>query len=173
MLHVVVLGYSSNIHTIKHPGGVFYVEGNLLYSFHMKQTTFAGFWLRLIAFIIDVVIVSSAGWVLGFVLGFAYVSAVGSAVHIGIVANGIGHLGMWLYFAGYESSRHQATIGKRIVGIRVTDSAFEQISFGRATARYFAKALSVLTLGIGFLMIAVTKQRQGLHDRIAKTLVVR
>jgi RDD family len=48
-----------------------------------------------------------------------------------------------------------------------------RISFGRATERYFAKILSALTLGIGYLMVGWTKQKRGLHDFIAGTLVTR
>jgi uncharacterized RDD family membrane protein YckC len=59
------------------------------------------------------------------------------------------------------------------LGIIVTDLEGRRIGFGRATGRYFAKILSALILGIGFLMVAFTQRKQGLHDMIAGTLVVR
>ena len=62
---------------------------------------------------------------------------------------------------------------KKVLGLRVTDLNGNQISFGNATGRHFAKMLSGLLLGIGFIMIAFTDQKQGLHDQIAGTLVLR
>jgi uncharacterized RDD family membrane protein YckC len=79
----------------------------------------------------------------------------------------------WLYFALMESSSRQATLGKMLVGIFVTDLNGERISFGRATGRFFAKILSALTCYIGFLMAGCTERKQALHDMIAGTLVVR
>jgi uncharacterized RDD family membrane protein YckC len=79
----------------------------------------------------------------------------------------------WLYYALQESSTHQATIGKRALGIVVTDLAGNRISFGRATGRYFARYITFLTLGIGYLIQPFTAKRQALHDKIAGTLVIR
>jgi uncharacterized RDD family membrane protein YckC len=77
----------------------------------------------------------------------------------------------WLYFAGFECSSAQATPGKRALGLVVTNLNLERISFGRATARYFSKFFSELTLYIGYVMIGFTAKKQGLHDMIAGTLV--
>lgn len=81
-------------------------------------------------------------------------------------------VGIWLYFALQESSQHQATIGKRAMKIYVTDIQGQRISFGQATGRYFSKILSDI-LCIGYLMVAFTDKKQGLHDMIASTLVQR
>jgi uncharacterized RDD family membrane protein YckC len=78
----------------------------------------------------------------------------------------------WLYFAICESSPWQATLGKLALGIRVTDLNGHRISFPRALGRYLAKFLSVLILFIGFLMVAWTRRKQGLHDMLAGTLVL-
>lgn len=78
----------------------------------------------------------------------------------------------WLYFAICESSAWQATLGKLALGIRVVDLDGNRISFLRATGRYFAKILSVMTIFIGYLMVAFTERKQGLHDMIAGTLVL-
>lgn len=78
-----------------------------------------------------------------------------------------------IYHSILESSAWQATIGKRAMGIRVTDEHGARISFGRAVARHFARILCELTLFIGYLMILFNERGQGLHDRIAGTLVVR
>ncbi len=79
---------------------------------------------------------------------------------------------VWLYFAICESSPWQATLGKLALGIRVTDLEGHRISFPRALGRYLAKFLSLIILGIGFLMVGWTARKQGLHDKLAKTLVL-
>jgi hypothetical protein len=78
----------------------------------------------------------------------------------------------WFYFAIMESSESQATLGKKILGLKVTDEFGQRMSFGRATGRYFSKFISSLILGIGYLMAAFTDRKQALHDKIASTLVV-
>jgi uncharacterized RDD family membrane protein YckC len=78
----------------------------------------------------------------------------------------------WLYFAGFECSGGQATPGKTLMHIVVTDKEGNRISFARATIRHFAKFISTLIIFIGFIMIGLTRKRQGLHDRIAGCLVL-
>ena len=79
----------------------------------------------------------------------------------------------WIYSAFLESSRNQATLGKLAIGAAVTDMQGNRITFARGSLRFFGKVLCVLTLFIGFLIIAFTTYRQGLHDKIAGTLVFR
>jgi hypothetical protein len=80
----------------------------------------------------------------------------------------------WIYTSVLLSCPWQATLGMKVCGLKITDESGKRISFGRATGRYFASFLSVCpTLGIGFLMIAWTSRKQGLHDLIARTLVVK
>ena len=78
----------------------------------------------------------------------------------------------WIYGAGMESSTRQATFGKIAMGIIVTDINGNRLSFGRATGRQFGQILSGLVIGIGYLIAAFTAKKQGLHDLLAKTLVV-
>lgn len=78
-----------------------------------------------------------------------------------------------IYFAGAESSRFQATLGKRIFGMKVTNLQGGPISFWRAFGRLCGKFLSAVILYIGFLMVAFTPRKQGLHDMLAGTLVVK
>lgn len=80
----------------------------------------------------------------------------------------------WLYFAGLESSERQATIGKSVMSLRVTNAEGRRLSFGHATGRFFAKLVSgLIPLGIGYIMAAFTERKQALHDLIAGTLVLR
>ncbi|TGC06664.1 hypothetical protein CUN85_12740 [Methanolobus halotolerans] len=78
----------------------------------------------------------------------------------------------WLYFAIMESSSYQATFGKQLIGMKVTDLAGNRISFWKATLRHFAKILSSVVFYLGYLMIGFTEKKQGLHDMIAGCLVV-
>lgn len=78
----------------------------------------------------------------------------------------------WLYYALCESSRFQATLGKKVLGLKVVNLKGEKVNFLQASGRYFGKLLSRMTLMFGFVMVAFTKKRQALHDKIAKTLVI-
>ena len=78
----------------------------------------------------------------------------------------------WLYYALMESSSKQATIGKMVLGIKVTDMAGNRIGFGKASGRYFGKILSGLILLIGYFMAGFTEKKQALHDILANCLVV-
>lgn len=141
----------------------------------------ARFGIRLAAAIIDGVL----RWSLLYPLGFWLRSAIGLAgAGVGMPWRGIsavnrmsvfalGVLVGWMYAAFFESSVWQATIGKKLVGLRVTDLEGNRISPGRATARYLSKYLSMLGLGFGYLNIIWSPRAQGWHDEIAKTLVLR
>lgn len=128
---------------------------------------YAGFWRRFAAYIIDNILVSILFILLVLILGG--IAGDGGAV-IGYV---IGIVGTFVYFAYMESSESQATVGKIALGIQVTDVNGGRISFGKALGRTLAKILSGLILYIGFIMAAFTEKKQGLHDMIAGTLVVK
>ena len=95
-----------------------------------------------------------------------------SAVLVSLAMLLLYYLAAGLYYAWMESSRHQATVGKMALGIKVVDTQGARLSFGHALGRWFAAALSYLTLYIGFLMAAFTQNKQALHDLVAGTLVV-
>jgi uncharacterized RDD family membrane protein YckC len=82
-------------------------------------------------------------------------------------------LGHWLYCAHAESSARQATLGKRLMRLKVVNSDYGPVNFSQATWRHFAKFLSTFTLFAGFALAFFNDRRQTLHDMIAGTLVVR
>jgi uncharacterized RDD family membrane protein YckC len=135
---------------------------------------YGGFWLRFVAYIIDAVIMNIAGGVIGAFVGVG-IGAMGAGSEVvtasTIGAGGLSLLGNWLYSAMLESSSWQATVGKKALGLVVTDESGGRIGFGRATGHYFGKILSSLILLIGFFMIGWTQRKQGLHDKLAGTLV--
>lgn len=77
-----------------------------------------------------------------------------------------------LYFAGLESGAAQATPGKRALGIKVTDLDGRRIGFGQALGRWFASALSYLSMYIGFILAGFSDRKRALHDFLASTVVV-
>lgn len=139
----------------------------------MHKYKFAGFWWRFLAYLIDTVFLiainSSVGMVLGMMGFILHIKPFG----LGLMSFSAGIVLTWLYYTIFESSPWQGTIGKKICGLIVIDLNGRRISFGRANGRYFAKFLSSLILCVGFFMIGWTEKKQGLHDMIAGTLVLR
>lgn len=139
---------------------------------------YAGFWLRFVAYIVDSIVCFVAGLLIGAVIGaiFGAMGAMRSkegALTLQVVAQLTGIAVVWLYYALQESSAAQATLGKRMLSLRVTDLNGNRISFGRATGRYFGKYISAIILCIGFMMAGFTERKQALHDQMAGTLVFR
>jgi len=129
---------------------------------------FAAFWRRIAAILIDWLILASAGAVLG-ILVVLLSTDTANLYEMGPVGAAIS----WAYFALFESSPAQATPGKMVAGIKVTEVGGGAISFKRASVRYWCKSLSTLILGVGWVLAAFTPRRQALHDMLAGTVVVR
>lgn len=72
-----------------------------------------------------------------------------------------------------EGSSRNASPGKLLLQIKVTDEKGNPIGFGRALWRNVAKITCVLTLGIGYLTGFFDRRQQCFHDKIAKTLVIK
>lgn len=132
---------------------------------------YAGFWARVVAYIIDVIPLGILGAI--FAVGsFSTGGAAGAESVFGITDILSVVVGL-AYFVGFESSKWQATPGKMALGLIVTDIEGRRISPARALGRYFGKILSSLILMIGFIMVAFTERKQGLHDILASTIVVK
>jgi len=151
---------------------------------------YAGFWLRVVASLVDGLILGIPFWIVMGVL-ISMFGGFGMMLHrnpgdpraaAGLLAPifGLFFLGMlafviveWLYFAGMESSARQATFGKSVMSLRVTNYEGQRISFGHATGRFFAKMVSgLIPFAIGYIMAGFTEKKQALHDLIAGTLVL-
>jgi len=156
----------------------------------MPRVEYAGFWLRFLALLIDNVILG-----LGFILiliPLIFLTGLGGflgELHPNEDINDIGVfmlIGLlflaataslvltWLYHALMECSEWQATVGKKVLGLMVTDMAGRRVSFGRSTGRHFAKIITnMVPAFIGYIMAGFTEKKQALHDMIAGCLVVR
>jgi uncharacterized RDD family membrane protein YckC len=146
----------------------------------MSDTTiiYAGFWKRLAAYIIDALILIVPIFIIGFVIGYFSISLAETKLEMEVFSAGaqgitriLSIVVSWIYFAAMESSSKQGSLGKMALGIKVTDYNGEKISFAKASGRFFGKILSGIIIGIGFLMVAFTSKKQGLHDIMAGTLV--
>jgi len=142
---------------------------------------YAGFWRRLAAALIDGVLLSVAWFATGVAIVSAYSAISGldadevsdsTAVGLVYLSWGLAFILGWLYYAAMESSATRATLGKMALSIAVTNMNGQRVSFGRATGRYFGRVVSGLILCIGYIIIAFTQKKQGLHDIMADCLVV-
>jgi uncharacterized RDD family membrane protein YckC len=132
---------------------------------------YAGFWIRLVAYIIDVIILGIPLSILNVALRPSSNDPQSGHPVLLFVITLIIEIA---YFAGFWSSGLQATLGQKICGLRVVSATdFSRISFARGVGRFFGMILSGLILFIGFLMIAFTERKQGLHDMIAGTYVIK
>jgi uncharacterized RDD family membrane protein YckC len=157
----------------------------------VPSVIYAGFWLRVLAYLIDAAILGI----------FAVPILIGAAMAMGIggvlasiprnsdpFSNGLppvfalfisfcvllGIFGTWLYYALLESSEWQGTAGKKALGLIVTDMSGRRVSFARASGRHFGKLVtSLIPLGIGYALAGFTEKRQTLHDMLASCLVLR
>lgn len=142
---------------------------------------YGGFWIRFVAAVIDGIIVQAVVMPVALVLGLAAgiagsaVNTAGQGLHLTsiFIAAAFGLFSSWLYEAMMESSSRQATLGKMIFGMKVTDLHGNRISFAQATARHFSKYLSAMIMMLGYIMAGFTAQKRALHDMIAGTVVRR
>lgn len=133
---------------------------------------YAGFWIRLGATLIDAVLLMTITLpVTVWIYGWGYYSdgkliAGPADFLINWLAPAIGTVLFWRLW--------QATPGKAMLSLRVVDAeSGKTLSVGQAAARYVCYILSVLPLGLGFIWVAFDRKKQGWHDKIAQTVVVR
>jgi uncharacterized RDD family membrane protein YckC len=127
------------------------------------KLNFPAFFRRLTAHVIDVIVIGSP---LAVLFGFAVEIPGYAAAPISLVC-------LLAYWTLMEGGPLQATIGKYVMGLKVTDSQGGKVTFARALGRATGKFASAWIFGIGCLMILFTDKERGLHDMLSKTLVVK
>jgi len=110
---------------------------------HDTNPAYSGFWIRLAGWLIDVILLALVSW--------------------GIV-NVVYFIALWAW-------RGQ-TLGQMVANVKVVRTDGSPVDLRTAVLRYLGYLVCVLTLGIGFLIIAFDSRKQGLHDKIADTYVV-
>lgn len=152
---------------------------------------YAGFWIRVVASIIDAIIVgvplaivffaaegstlstyancvnnAAASGVLPATCQSTFVGAIGSFELIGIAVELLYFVILWSKFGG--------TFGQRMLGLHVVDAATgRNIGIGRSIGRFVGYVISGAALDIGLIWVAFDPRKQGWHDKIASTFVVR
>ena len=129
----------------------------------MKNPYYCGFWIRFLAAILDGLIIGLPVGIIGW--GLAFATGISTLMYVAQLASLI----LIVYLDGIKGG----TPGKLILGMRIVNEEGNYIGIPMAILRYIGKLLSGVILGIGYLMIAFTDKKQGLHDKIAKTFVVK
>lgn len=151
----------------------------------MTDRRYGGFWRRYVAYLIDKIVlylVSLFLMVVGSIaLGHSGVS-LGRLMTTGDLPRGMGLIAVvyavamlitdMVYFTWFHGSVGQ-TPGKMLLGLRVIQASGEKMTFGVAFLRWVGSLVSALFLWLGYLWVAVDWRKQGWHDKIAATLVVR
>jgi len=155
-----------------------------------SRVEYAGFWLRFLALLIDNVVMgiglvlilipliflTGLGGLLSQIHPDEELNDAGVFVLIGLIflAATVSLVFTWLYHALMESSEWQATVGKKALGLVVTDMAGQRVSFARSTGRHFGKIITnMVPLFIGYIMAGFTEKKQALHDMLAGCVVLR
>jgi uncharacterized RDD family membrane protein YckC len=156
----------------------------------VPRVEYAGFWLRVLAYVIDnaviavgilvvlipLIILTGLGGLLSRIRPHEGLEDAGFFLIIGLIflAATVSLVVTWLYHALMESSEWQATVGKKVLGLVVTDLAGRRVSFGRATGRHFGKIVTNMVPAlIGYIMAGFTERKQALHDMMAGCLILR
>lgn len=158
---------------------------------------YGGFWIRFAAYLIDSIIIGLPLGIITFIIFMIFFGTSGAfemliadpyAAELSdeeaflFLGSYLGALGLSIlinivcavaYFAGLHSSKWQATVGKRLLGLKVTDMKGSRISFWRALGRYLAMSFLSGILLIGYIIAAFTEKKQSLHDLIAGTIVIK
>jgi uncharacterized RDD family membrane protein YckC len=155
----------------------------------LAAVRYAGFWIRLVAYLIDAVVLNVIAVPLNFVAfgnsGFLCVNTNYTVITSGESFNGVNHacsptgagyliyflLGL-IYFSYMWSTG--ATLGQRVLRIRIVDPHTKQpLSLGRSVARYLGFVISFIPLAIGLIWAAFDRRKQGWHDHMANSIAVR
>ena len=136
----------------------------------------AGFWRRLVAYIIDVIVIAVISGIIESIIGGIIRASTTDVTGIS-VRGGLITLIVGLVYFGYLWSRNGQSIGYMALGIRLIRTSGAPVSFGLALVRYLLIYLSfglcAIPAIISAFMIGLGSQKQGIHDAMVGTLVVR
>ena len=141
-------------------------------SSNIENKEYAGFWIRCGAALIDMVVLIIIIVIpLIFIYGEALLTE-DKSIHgfwdlmLSYIVPFFGTLWFWLKYRG--------TPGKMATKLEIVDAVTgNSMSTGQAIGRYFAYILSTIPFGLGFIWIGIDKRKQGWHDKLASTVVVR
>ena len=130
----------------------------------------AGFWLRLRATLLDgiILLIFTAFYTLFLLMASYGIPAI--TMSTGSIVLGTIY---FLYNPLMESGKSQGSLGKQVFNLKVVDKEEKSLSFGYALLRMVAKLLSSVLFFAGFIMIGWSDKKEGLHDMIVGTVVIR
>ena len=145
------------------------------------RLAFAGFWLRAFAYLVDMILVSLPFGLIGSFYPATFIKFPDAAAsnpftslpQLTPVGFAIMGTAIWFYYTVFEASGWQATPGKRMMRIYVTDMYGQRLTLPHAAMRNLAKFISSLTFLVGYLIAGFTEKKQALHDLISSCLVLR
>lgn len=152
----------ADVYSQVHPDGITAPSGEnkaTQASASAFTTEFGGFWRRLGAYLIDGIILSIIGLPIRLLAPHTYFYGVSALISL-------------IYLVGFWSWKSQ-TPGKMAMGLKIIAADGSRMGLGRAILRYLGYFVSAIILGLGFIMIAFDSHKQGLHDKIAGTYVIR
>lgn len=138
----------------------------------MENQEYAGFWIRFGAVLIDLVVIAIVFWVpLTLIYGEEY--WIGDQFYHGFwdlifsyILPFVATVWFWLRFFG--------TPGKMALRLKIVDAnTGSKLSLGQAIGRYFAYIVAAIPLLLGYIWVGIDKRKQGLHDKLAGTVVIR
>jgi uncharacterized RDD family membrane protein YckC len=139
----------------------------------VPAVAYGGFWRRFAGLLIDSCVLFFPVSTLRVVLGLEPLAAFDPFTPAAWTAALAEVMLGWLYSASLISSAARGTLGQQVMDLRVTDLQGRRVSFLRASWRYWAQALTLFTLGVGYLVQLATPRRQAIHDLVSGSLVVR
>jgi uncharacterized RDD family membrane protein YckC len=140
----------------------------------LAPARYVGLITRALAFAVDAAIINAVAILVTAVVGLALsVIAVPEEIRVAtITLGGVAYVAWSVgYFVGFWTATGQ-TPGARMLRFRVCTAGLEPVGVGRALVRFAGLALAALPLFAGFLLILVDDRRRGLHDWLARTVVV-
>jgi len=132
-----------------------------------ENIKYAGFWIRLVAYLLDGLVLAVPILVINF--GLLFLSR-GSFPYLNYLARGVDFLITYTYFV-WMTFKYQATLGKMAVGLVVVSDKSSTLTSGQVLLREISKIISALVIYLGYIMAGFTKRKQALHDMIASTTV--
>lgn len=147
---------------------------------HPITVEYAGFWIRLAAYLVDAILVAVIAYVVIRILGiFVDSSGDGPIVPVAIApgtarvaATAINYSLSFVYLVGFWTWLGR-TPGKMMLGLKVVRTNGSRVGLGKSILRYIGYNISYLAFFIGYLWIGVDPEKQGIHDKIADTYVVK
>jgi uncharacterized RDD family membrane protein YckC len=125
----------------------------------------AGFWIRVVAFIIDSIIVGVVNAIVAAILNQSTTGRTGIQTLLGII--------YFTYFWSASSPWPGQTVGDKLLSLRVIRTDGSDLSIVQAFIRYVGLVISFIVIFIGVIWVAFDPNKQGWADKIAGTYVVK